>query len=137
MLNPMPSQISRGFKDISLSFTKNPITNDIISLQNEDAIKKSVINLIKTKIGERFFNSLLGSSVNNLLFELNSSVNVSFLEEEIKNLLKNYEPRIRSTVLEVDIDPDSNELIVSVRYVIIGLPLPEQNIKFILEPSRI
>ena len=50
----MPTKISRAFKDISLSFSKHPVTNDIIALKNEDAIKKSVINLCRTRIDERF-----------------------------------------------------------------------------------
>ena len=66
----MAITISRGFKDISLSFSKNPITNDILTLQNEDAIKKAVINLVRTQIGERFFNNLIGTSLEKSLFEL-------------------------------------------------------------------
>lgn len=59
----MKNIVSRSFSDISLSFSKNPITNDLIALKNEDAIKKSVINLVRTQIGERFYNNLLGSNV--------------------------------------------------------------------------
>ena len=55
----MSISISRSFKDISLSFSRHPVTNDILILKNEDAIKKSVINLVRTSIGERFFNNLL------------------------------------------------------------------------------
>jgi phage baseplate assembly protein W len=79
----MAAQISRSFRDISLSFARNPVTNDILALRNEDAIKKAVINLVKTQIGERFFNSLLGTSTNSLLFELNTIEVSSVLEEQI------------------------------------------------------
>jgi hypothetical protein len=48
--------ISRAFKDISLSFARHPVTNDVLAIKNEDAIKKSVLNLVRTEIGERFFN---------------------------------------------------------------------------------
>ena len=64
----MPISISRSFKDISLSFKRHPVTNDILILKNEDAIKRSVINLVQTQLGERFFNDLLGTSVNSSLF---------------------------------------------------------------------
>ena len=77
----MAVTISRSFKDISLSFTKHPVTNDLIILKNEDAIKKSVINLVRTRLNERFFNDLLGTSVENSLFELSDSDLFSFLEE--------------------------------------------------------
>ena len=56
----MAVQISRAFKDISFSFTRHPVTNDVTALKNEDAIKRSVINLCQTRINERFFNDLLG-----------------------------------------------------------------------------
>ena len=55
---PLPS-ISKSFKDISLSFKRHPITNDIIPLKNEDAIKRSVQNLVRINVGEVFFDNLL------------------------------------------------------------------------------
>ena len=90
----MSVKISRGFRDISLSFKRHPITNDVTVLKNEDAIKKSVINLIRTRIGERFFNDLLGTSVGDTLFDLNTFDN-DVLREEIIALLENYESRIK------------------------------------------
>ena len=132
----MPVKISRGFRDISLSFKRHPITNDVIPLKNEDAIKKSVINLVRTKVGERFFNDLLGTSVGDTLFELNSFDN-DVLREEIIALLNNYEPRITLTNVFVEADKDSNDLFIQIEYDITGLPLPRQNIEFILQPSRV
>ena len=132
----MPVKISRGFRDISLSFKRHPITNDVIPLKNEDAIKKSVINLVRTKVGERFFNDLLGTSVGDTLFELNSFDN-DVLREEIIILLNNYEPRIKLTNVFVNADKDSNVLFIQIEYNITGLPLPRQNIEFILQPSRV
>ena len=66
------NQVSRGFKDISFSFTRHPVTNDIVVLKNEDAIKKSVVNLCRTKLNERFFNELLGTQIEDSLFDLNN-----------------------------------------------------------------
>ena len=90
----MPISISRSFKDISLSFSRHPVTNDILVLKNEDAIKKSVINLVRTRIGERFFNDLLGTSVDDSLFELNNQEVEITLGEEIRTVLSNFEPRV-------------------------------------------
>jgi len=133
----MATQISRSFRDISLSFARNPVTNDILALRNEDAIKKSVINLVKTQIGERFFNLLLGTSTNSLLFELNTIEVASILEEQITTLLDNFEPRIKVRSIAVSPIDDTNELNVIINYDIVGLPLPPQNIEFILQPTRI
>lgn len=128
--------ISRGFKDISLSFKRHPVTNDVTSLKNEDAIKKSVINLVRTKVGERFFNSLLGSNVENYFFELADSRIVTPLEDEIKNVIRNFEPRVSLRRVDVELFLDQNELNVVIVYDIIGLSLPAQNISFILQPTR-
>jgi phage baseplate assembly protein W len=133
----MAVQISRGFRDISLSFARNPVTNDILALRNEDAIKKSVINLVKTQIGERVFNSLLGTSTTSFLFELNTIEVSSVLEEQIETVLENFEPRIRVRSITVSPIDDTNELNVVINYDIVGLPIPPQNIEFILQPTRI
>jgi len=133
----MAVSISRAFRDISLSFTRHPVTNDITILRNEDAIKKSVINLARTRLNERFFNDLLGTSIEDSMFELNNSDISSFLEEEIKTLLKNFEPRIKLTNVYIDSQPDSNDLYIRIEYDITGLPFPTQNIEFILQPTRV
>ena len=133
----MVVKISRAFKDISLSFTKHPVTNDVTVLKNEDAIKKSVINLCRTRINERFFNDLLGTSIENSLFETNLDDIASFLEREITVLLKNFEPRIRLSSVIVESLVDSYELQIRIEYDITGLPFPSQNIDFLLQPTRI
>ena len=133
----MAVTISRSFKDISLSFAKHPVTNDLIILKNEDAIKKSVINLIRTRLNERFFNDLLGTSVENSLFELADSDLFSFLEEEILTLIKNFEPRINIKSILFEFIKDSNNLNIKISYDIVGLPFPIQNIEFILQPTRV
>ena len=130
-------QISRGFKDISFSFTRHPVTNDVTVLRNEDAIKKSVQNLVKTRINERFFNDLLGLSVESSLFEVVGSDISSSLTEEIKTLLENFEPRIKVLDIIVNDTQDYNGLYITIKYSIIGLPVPTQNIEFLLQPSRI
>ena len=133
----MAASISRAFRDISLSFTRHPVTNDITILRNEDAIKKSVVNLARTRLNERFFNDLLGTSIEDSMFELNNSDISSFLEEEITTLLNNFEPRIKLTNVYIDSQPDSNDLYIRIEYDITGLPFPTQNIEFILQPTRV
>ena len=133
----MVVKISRAFKDISLSFTKHPVTNDVTVLKNEDAIKKSVVNLCRTRINERFFNELLGTSIEDSLFETNLDDIASFLEREITVLLQNFEPRITLTGVIVESLVDSYELQIRIEYEITGLPFPTQNIEFLLQPTRI
>ena len=128
--------ISKSFKDISLSFLRHPVTNDISVLKNEDAIKRSVMNLIETKVGERFFDSLLGSKVENYFFELADSSIVDPLEEEISTVIRNFEPRVSLRRVTVELFTDANELNITLVYDIIGLAVPTQAINFILQPTR-
>ena len=133
----MAIKISRAFKDISLSFSRHPVTNDVTVLKNQDAIKKSVVNLCRTKFNERFFNDLIGTSVDNSLFELIDSGIGDVLEREIEALLNNFEPRINLSDINVIANQDSNSLEIKVTYQIVGLPFPQQNIEFLLQPTRV
>ena len=133
----MAVQISRAFKDISLSFSRHPVTNDIVVLKNEDAIKKSVVNLCRTKLNERFFNELLGTRIEDSLFDLNNNDIASVLETEIETLLENYEPRITLNDVSVRAQQDNNDLYIRIGYLITGLPFPPQNIEFLLQPTRV
>ena len=65
---------SKTFKDINLSFKRHPVTNDVIVLRNEDAIKRSVHNIILTIIGEKPFMNEFGTQINASMFELNTSL---------------------------------------------------------------
>ena len=133
----MAVKVSRAFKDISLSFKRHPVTNDVTVLKNEDAIKKSVINLCRTRINERFFNELLGTSIEDSLFENNLSDISDFLEREVTTLIKNYEKRVTLKNVIATAVPDSNELSIRIEYEITGLPFPPQNIEFLLQPTRV
>ncbi len=133
----MAVKISRAFKDISLSFSRHPVTNDLVSLRNEDAVKRSVINLCRTKLNERFFNELLGTRIEDSLFDLNNDDIAAVLETEIETLLENYEPRITLNDVSAVAQPDSYDLYIRIGYVITGLPFPPQNIEFLLQPTRV
>ena len=87
-------RISRKFRDISFSFARNPVNDDILSINDADAIKRAVINLVRTKSGERFYDSLVGTEVEASLFEVQSPEVANNLKIDIENVLKNYEPRV-------------------------------------------
>tara|TARA_Y100001970_G_scaffold289235_1_gene418932 strand:+ start:207 stop:611 length:405 start_codon:yes stop_codon:yes gene_type:complete len=128
---------SQGFKDISLSFQRHPITNDILPLKNEDAIKRSVQNLVRINIGEVFFNDLIGTNITGALFELATDDFIDPIKMEIETVITNFEPRVLLEQVVVSSFPDSNVLEVFIQYEIIGLSAPIQNLQFILEPTRL
>ena len=127
---------SRAFKDISLSFSPHPVTRDLPVLTNERAIIRSVRNLVETIPSERFFNSLLGTSIRDSLFENFDRSTVMIIEDEVRQVVANYEPRVTNVGVKVSANPDDNFLSVNVFFEIIGLQLPTQSFTFILEPTR-
>ena len=128
---------SRTFKDINLSFKRHPVTNDVITIRDEDAIKRSVKNIIFTILGEKPFEPEFGSVVNDSLFELSTSLNEMRVADEIKQSLLNYEPRIDNIKIDVLIYPDSNDLNCTVQYDIVGIPAPTQTVDVLLFPARV
>ena len=128
---------SKAFKDISLSFKRHPVTNDILALRNEDAIKRSVRNLVETVNEERFFNPLIGSHVRESLFELPDNQVRATLKSQIENSILNFEPRVDLTDVIVNHPNDTNDLEVTISYDIVGQESIPQEITFILQPTRV
>ena len=127
---------SIGFKDLSASFQNNPLSNDLIGLKNENAIARSVRNLVQTIQGERPFQPVLGSNVNNLLFENMDKLTAAALKDEIRNTIENYEPRVELEEIIVDPNFENNEFNVTIQYYIVGIDVPEQELSFVLESTR-
>ena len=127
---------SRAFKDISLSFSPHPVTKDLPVLLNERAIVRSVRNLVETIPTERFFNSILGTDIRDSLFENFERSTVMIIEDQIRNTIRNFEPRVGNIGVEIDALPDQNTFQVKVLFEIVGLDAPVQSFDFILEPTR-
>ena len=129
-------RISRSFKDISLSFVPHPVTKDLQVLKNENAIRRSVRNIVETIPTERFFNSLLGSDVRDSLFEFVDFGTASVIQSQILVAIENFEPRVDNVVVEVNPQPDQNSFNVTVIFDIIGQEFPTQEYTFLLEAAR-
>ncbi len=133
----MPAQrVSKSFKDISMSFKYNPLSGDLIGLKNENAIARSVRNIILTNPGEKVFDPFFGSNVSNILFETVDDITAVSIQDEIENSLKNYEPRVEIIDVIVDPDYDNNQFDVTISYQIVGIDIPPSQIEFALLPSR-
>ena len=128
---------SKAFKDINLSFKRHPVTNDVVAIRNEDAIKRSVKNIVFTILGEKPFDPTFGSVVNDALFELSTSLNEIRISDEITSSLNRYEPRIDNVVATTTVYPDSNEMNCVVQYDITGLSAPTHTVEVILQPARV
>ena len=128
---------SKGFKDINLSFKRHPVTNDVVTIRDEDAIKRSVKNIIFTIIGEKPFQPLFGSVVNQALFDLTTEYDEILIQDEIKSSILKFEPRISNLKVTTTVYPDSHELNCTVQYDIVGLPAPTQEVDVLLFPARV
>ena len=128
---------SKAFKDINLSFKRHPVTNDLVVIKNEDAIKQSVKNIIFTILGEKPFLPLFGSKLNSSLFELDTNFNETKISDEISSVLLNNEPRISNILVSVSNPSDTHELNVTIQYDIIGISAPSQAVDVVLFPARV
>ena len=129
-------RISRSFKDISLSFSPHPVTKDLPILKNENAIVRSVRNLVQTIPTERFFNSNIGSDVQDSLFGFVDYGTASLIEDQILSVVTNFEPRVENLEVEVEPQMDNNSFGVIVRFDVVGQEFPSQEFAFLLETTR-
>ena len=129
-------RISRGFKDLSMSFQVNPITSDTIAIKNETAIARSVRNLVLTRPGEKFFNPNLGSRVYETLFDNMDDISASIVVDVIRDTFDNYEPRVKLVSVKATPDYEGNAFDVVITYNIIGIDALPQQLAFALQPTR-
>lgn len=128
--------VNRSFKDISITFAKNPITNDLIAVKDFAAIKNSMQNLLLTYPSERFFNPNIGSRITTLLFEPIDFINASQIKSEIQFVIQNFEPRVVLNEVTVNTNYDEDGYDVIIDYSIIGLEEKTDNISIFLERTR-
>jgi phage baseplate assembly protein W len=129
-------RVSKGFKDISASFLVSALNYDLISLKNENAIARSLRNLVLTLPGERFFNENLGSNISKSVFENMDNISASMIQSEIENTINNYEPRVNLLSVIVSPNFDNNEFDVTITYEIIGIDVLPQQLTFALQQTR-
>ena len=129
-------RVSQGFKDISMTFQVNPLNSDLIGLKNENAIARSVRNIVFTLPGEKFFDEDFGSRISASLFENIDEISAAEIIDEIRQSIINYEPRV--DLLDVQAFPnfDNNQFDVRIIYEIIWASVPPQELQFALQSTR-
>ena len=127
---------SQGFRDISMTFQRHPLNDDLIALKNEQAIARSVRNIVFTVPGDKFFNEDFGSRVSEVLFENIDNISANLIKQEIKQSITAYEPRVILLSVEVNPEFDNNEFNVKITYKIVGADVPPQELQFVLQQTR-
>ena len=108
------------FKDLSVTFKKHPVTDDLVIVKDKAAVAQSIKGLLLTRRGERPFQPDLGSGLQNLLFEPLDYGSGALIKKEIKETLNRYEPRISITKLMCYPDVSNNGYEVELEYFILG-----------------
>ena len=129
-------RVSRGFKDISMTFQSNPLNDDLIAIKNENAIARSLRNIVFTTPGEKFFNQSFGSRISESLFENIDEITATIIVDEIRQSIDNYEPRVEVDDVKAFPDYDNNSFDVTITYDVIGSEIPTQELQFFLQSSR-
>ena len=129
-------RVSRGFKDISMTFQTNPLTSDLIVLKNENAIARSVRNIVFTIPGEKFFDESFGSNINRSLFDNIDEISSLIIKDQISESIERFEPRVRLVEVKVSPDFDNNAFDAVITYEIIGADIPPQELQFVLQQTR-
>ena len=129
-------RVSQGFKDISMTFQSNPLNNDLIAIKNENAIARSLRNIVFTLPGEKFFDEPFGSRITESLFDNIDEITASIIVDEIRQSITNYEPRVEVDDVKAFPDYENNSFDLTITYDVIGSEIPTQELQFVLQSSR-
>ena len=129
-------RVSQGFKDISMTFQSNPLNDDLIALKNENAIARSIRNIVFTLPGEKFFNASFGSRITESLFDNIDDITATIIVDEIRESIETYEDRVQLVDVIADQDFENNSFDLTITYEIIGRNVPAQELQFVLQSSR-
>ncbi len=127
---------SQTYKDFNISFKSHPITNDLLVVKDDVAIKQSIRSLLLTQYGERLFNPEVGTKLKKILFDPLDYATAADVRNEIFRCLSLYEPRISVTSIEVEPNEDKNSYDVELEFEYVSRDSSPVVIEFLLERTR-
>ena len=119
-----------------MTFQSNPLNGDLIALKNENAIARSIRNIVFTLPGEKFFDENFGSNISRTLFDNIDDISASTIADQIRQSIRNYEPRVELVSVNAYPDFDNNSFDVVIVYRVIGADVLPQQLEFVLQPTR-
>ena len=128
--------VTNRYKDLDISFLNNPVTKDIYTLKDIEAVKRSVRLLVLTNFGERLFRPNIGSSVYYSLFENATEFTKISIQRSIQDVINNFEPRAKLIKTNVSFDNiDNNTIGIDIIFYVVNIPEPV-TVKINLERVR-
>jgi len=112
------------WKDLDLNFTAHPVTGDLTTLEDDDAVKRSIRNIVYMSAYEKPFHPEINVGIRDLLFEQLSPITALRIREKIIDSIKNFEPRANLMEVQVFADADRNSFAVKIYFRIVNLPDP-------------
>ena len=125
------------FKDLSVTFKKHPVSDDLVQVKDKAAIVQSITALLLTSKGERPFQPELGCGISRSLFEPLDYATAGMIRSEVASVLELYEPRITVDNIRVTPDEQNNGYSVELFYTIVGRDDTPVAVEFFLELSLI
>jgi len=119
-----------------MTFQINPLNQDLIVLKNENAIARSIRNIVFTVPGEKFFQENFGSRISDSLFENIDEISAMGIKDEITESITRFEPRVKLIDVKTFPNYDSNTFDVVIVYEIVGIETPPQQLEFVLQSTR-
>jgi len=104
------------FRDIDLDFLSHPATGDLVAKTNEDAVKRSLRNLLRFRRGDKPFHPEINSGVYDLMFEPATPMTAIRLQQEITRVIEKYETRVILDRVGVDLESGGNSLIINIKF---------------------
>jgi len=127
--------LTKIYSDIDFTFTRKPVTNDVALSYDAQAVARSIRNLLSCKHYERLWNPDLGSNIETILFEPISTSSKTSLENEVREMIDKYEPRVNLKSVVVTTSPDSNSYSISITYYLVNATIPTTT-TILLERNR-
>ena len=126
----MPSTVP--FKDLSLSFAKNKVTDDLLVKKEDAAVKQAILNLLLTQKGERIYDPEYGSDLKSHLFEPLDFGTAGSIKDNISKTIDTYEPRVSIETLLVEPNLESNGFDVRLDFQVLSrADIPPISIEFL------
>ena len=124
------------FKDLSVTFKKHPVTDDLVTVKDKAAIVQAITALLLTNKGERPLKPDLGCGIQQSLFEPLDYATGGLIRSQVVEVIKKYEPRIVLDNVEVIPDEQNNGYEVELFYTIVGRDDTPIAVEFFLERTR-
>ena len=124
------------YKDISLYFTRNPVTSDVSTVTDIQDIKRAVRHIVLLNPGEKPFHPEIGTGVRAALFQNFTAPIKALLSSRIQEQLQKYEPRVEVTNVSFNDNIDNNELSCKIEFNVRNAPQQTEEVDIFLQRIR-